>query len=812
MRATTVLLPAILLILCIGCSSFHSDFVLVKDGNAEVEIIENSQAAEAQKILVSEAAKCGVKLDLTSSEKGGNRIVFEVEDRPIETEDAFTIDFPDSRTMKIRCSPVSARWAVNHLLETAFGVRWFFPHNPAFGNDEANDYPSAVHVAVKRKKYIQKPYSFYLHRSIDWRDLRFAANWGAKYPFMAGHFMPVDVFPVWKYAPDQSWPKEVMPVLKGKRYIPPKPKTLPLPQNPYLAKIGYDAEWNPCFTDPRTAEIAIENILEILEKDPKKRDISMGVNDNGGMCECEKCRNAVGGKRNSGGYADYSEPYWKWVNTVAETVSKKHPDVWFVCLAYREVMDPPFFKLHPKVIVRPCFEIYAMREPTVRERRLKIMKKWSACCPNILFYDYYSGLGAFLFPRIHFRHQASVLKEFYEKYNLRGLFQEAAFSHAFEGPKFYQMYRLMRDIGTDPEDPVAEWCRNAVGEEAAPVLRKYYQFWEDYWMGEDIRKTAWYINSVNNIYMQLGERSSHTFALKRGDMRKLRALMTEVVEKAENPQQKRRANILMKYFEYAEDAAQALFSELIPPEGRLRSAEDAAELLRQVPAAVKAEERFRNHPFNTQKHNLTSSMMMNIGLIQPFIREPSVRDELAKLEKEEKLPAVLRAQIKIWLGADVTNRIENGSFEQEKLPIEPLWSETLHGSRDTKYASDGIYAFKTRNGYYLTCPKIEQGKTYMLVSDLFIEQGSSEGRFSYRLDPSLGRTSKHVIQQEFVLTGGRWNTCSAVISHPGPVDNLKIMFFFQKFESDEPVWIDNIRFYCLDDLIQSGPTVSTPEK
>ena len=306
--------------------------------------------------------------------------------------------------------------------------------------------------------------------------------------------------------------------------------------------------------------------------------------------------------------------------------------------------------------------------------------------------------------------------------------------------------------------------------------------------------------------MQLGERPTHTFALKRGDMEKLRALMTEVVEKAETPQQKRRANVLMKYFEYAEDAAQALFSELISPEGKLDSAADAVELLRQVPAAIEAAERFRNNPVNALERDekplsLLSMTLLNIGLILPFVKEPEVRAELEKLQNDEKLPAILRGQIKIWLGFKAENLIENGSFEEETpVILRPLWAPKLNGERDTRHVSDGKYSFRTGNGFYLLSGKMEPGKTYLFLCDLFIERGSNEGRFSYRLGPSKGVNAKLWTRQDFVPTGGLWNTYSAAISHPGDVDNLQIHLYFQKFENNEPVWIDNLRLYCLDDF------------
>ena len=797
----------------LSLSGADKDFVLVRNGQAQAVIVENPQVREAQQFLIREAAKCGVKLDQTKAAASGNKIVFEVKDMPMDREDSFTIDFPDRQTMRISCSPVSARWAVNHLLETAFGVRWIFPHLKQYGKEDINDYPKAEDIAVKAEKFVQKPYSLFINRGMGWRfSTPWNLNLGHKLNMNNPHWLVLDVFPVWKYAADQSWPDEIMPIRKGKKIKLPPPKKLPLPKNPYLAKrwgkpntlgVNYDNFWNPCFSNPKTAEIAIINILETLAKNPKQKVISMSPNDNGGFCECEACRKTIGNKRNFSGFPDYSIPYWTWVNKVAEAVSARHNDVWFAASAYRETTNPPPFQLHPKIVVKFAFELNGMHDPQTRKIRLEQMKTWSARCTNLATTNYDYGKGFYLLPRVSFKLHSEMLKKFYQAYNLRGMYTEAMFL-PFDGPKFHMMYRLMRDIDADPEEIIETWCRDAVGLEATPALRKYFQFWEDYWSGPDIRRTQWF-RSKRNVYLQLGERATHTFALKRGDMKKLRVLMEEVVAKAGTSQQKRRAKVLMTYFEYAEAAAQGLFSELIPPEGQLSSAADAVELLKQVPAALDAEKRFRNNPYNkinrfNTEDSILSTLLMNVGLVLPFIKDPSVRAELVKLENDSRLPAILRAQIKIWLGFKAKNLIENGSFEQEEPMIRPMWTKKLSGRRDTRHASDGKYSFRTANGTYCLTPKIERGKNYLFLCDVFIEQGSNEGRFSYRLGPSMGTRPRSWHKKVIVPSGGIWNTYSAVVSSPHPVDNLHIRLSFQKFEKHEPVWFDNLRLYCLDDF------------
>ena len=282
--------------------------------------------------------------------------------------------------------------------------------------------------------------------------------------------------------------------------------------------------------------------------------------------------------------------------------------------------------------------------------------------------------------------------------------------------------------------------------------------------------------------------------------------MEEVVEKAETAQQKRRADVLMKYFEHAEAAAQALFSELIPPEGRLNSAADAVELIRQIPAAIEAAKKFRENPYNAvnsgmRNESVLSSSLLNIGLVMPFVNDPAARAELKKLENDTRLPFMLRGQIKIWLGFKAGNLIENGSFEHESIPLRPLWMPELRGERNTLHASDGKYSFRTGNGFYLLTPKMEPGKNYLFLCDVFIERGSNEGRFRINLGPSAGKVAVNWIRSgDKVLTGGQWNTFSMVASSSKNVDNLQIQIGFRNFESTEPVWLDNLRFYCLDDF------------
>ena len=806
MKQKKVHLLALLLLFAGGVFALSgAEFPLVKNGKCQVVLVKDPLILPVQKLFAEELKKCGVILPIAEKNKtgNGNKILFRIEKKPVTQDDFFTIDFPDKNTMRITASTLSARWAVTHLLERCFGVRYLFPHLTEFGEGDVNEYPKAVNVSCPMKKFEAKPYSFFLHRTIDWRRRSFMEHYGSKSYLKGSHFIPVDIFPVWKYAPDQSWPREILPILRGKKYIPPKPRKLPLSKNPYIAKKGYDVFWNPCFSNPATTRIAIENVMEILKKNPGKQ-INMGLNDNGGMCECANCKKIVGGKRNSGGYADWSYLYWKWVNDIANAVAPHHPDSWFVASSYRESMDPPPFKLHKQVAVRICFEIYGMTNAQTAAKRYALMENWAKSCENLVLYDYSYGNGYFLLPRITFRQQSEVLKEFYRNYHVRGVSQEAAVTTPFEGPKHFLMFQLMRNIHADPEKIVQDWCKAAVGEKAAGPLREYYAFWEKYWMGEDIRKTLWY-RSSRNIYLQLGERSTHTFALKQGDMAYCRSLLEKVVALAGTPSEKRRARILLQFFELSEYAVKALFSEIITPEGKILSSKDAVKLIRQVPEALKALDILAKHPFRKYvAQNLKGNMFSNMGTVMPYIKEAAVRRELEKLAAMPGMDPLLKSQIRIWLGAEAGNMVPNSSFEKES-PLPPVWGGARQGSRrNTQYALSGKYSFgkKAHISMEYHMP-IACGKIYMLIFSAFTPRGSAEGRLNYMLSPGLGgRAMTHIQYLNITLPGGQWQSYMGSFTVPTnrKMDSVRINIWTDKFEKDELILIDDVQFYCLDDL------------
>ena len=67
---------------------------------------------------------------------------------------------------------------------------------------------------------------------------------------------------------------EIYPIRDGERYIPPNPRV---------------QRWQPCFTEPKLVDAAVEEAGRHFRRNPQYRQIAYGLMDSGGWCECEDC-------------------------------------------------------------------------------------------------------------------------------------------------------------------------------------------------------------------------------------------------------------------------------------------------------------------------------------------------------------------------------------------------------------------------------------------------------------------------------------------------------------------------------------------
>ena len=787
--------------------------------NKEQKIFNRNIAAFAQK-----TAKCtGTALPVVAKAKPGqSRIIFNYAEKKQDRQDEFSWDFPNPKTMRITATPASIKFAFDEILEKNFGVLFVlhYPHwlkRPAnYDPNMETVYPKRKDVSLKMEKFADGA-SFCAKR----RFSNIYVDWRIRSAYPGGHGMAVFPFPAAKYAADNSWPKQILPIINGKRFVMPKLK----PVDPKKATNGfykhieryaqYFGFWQPCWSNPESVTIAAANILEMMEKTPvdplyggKRYYVDLGINDNGGCCECAKCLKAVGKKRGRTGGADYSELYWKWVNDVAEIVCRKYPKLKFNCLAYREVVNPPSFKLHPNVIPQLCRELAGPAvSPVEKKKTEQLLRDWAEHAEMVFLWDYAYGSRCYVFPRIYFNLQAEMLKTAY-KNKVRGIYFEATDHIGMDGPKYYLMAKQLWNIDADINALLKEWCRGAVGPEAAPYLEQYYRFWEQYWKRPEIQKTKWFY-SASNIYMTLGESGSYTYAMRKGEMAKLRKLLETVIAKTRTPMEKKRAEYFMRLFRISENAAKCLYSEYIQPDGTVADAADAAALLRSVPDAVKALEELQKEsmvtmPFlNSVILRVVRAGVCNFSSITKFLKDPAVTAELKKLAENPELPITVRSQARIMSGVKFQNRMNNGSFEDT---ADQSWNIVKRGKLDGTHVSDGKWAVCGINPLIRMIQKtgLNYGKKYMVMVDVYVEKESAEGEAFLLTNPQTrdGKNTNYFLTSKIKLNKG-WQTLSTTIGLEGKREDMQAEWFFlqfwcEKFEKDEPVWIDNVRLYQLD--------------
>lgn len=209
---------------------------------------------------------------------------------------------------------------------------------------------------------------------------------------------------------------------------------------------------------------------------------------------------------------------------------------------------------------------------------------------------------------------------------------------------------------------IDDWILHAVGASAAPYLREYFDFWEAYWTGDDIRRTVWYRNSVDSQYFRWREWTrnrpiTHTFALKQGDMARLRSLMRQVVDNTQTQPQRERAERLMLTFEYYEANAQALLSAYLTPEGEIADAQTAVKFINAIPAAYAARDRrerlieklfTRPSPF-VLEFDPIRSMLESFEGVAAFTRSAQVRDAIEALFQNPDLTDEQRHEVRqVW--------------------------------------------------------------------------------------------------------------------------------------------------------------------
>jgi len=297
---------------------------------------------------------------------------------------------------------------------------------------------------------------------------------------------------------------------------------------------------------PGVVEEAVKNICEYFAAHSEETSFSLGVNDNGGHCECEACRAKDSGQKNFLGVKDLSDRYYEWADAVSKGVLTKYPDKWFGCLAYSEVAQPPSrVKVHPHIIPFMTYDRMRWVSEHYASQGHTLTKRWQEKSPSLGWYDYIYGTP-YLIPRVYYQTMADYLR--WGREHGVCVINAEAYPNWGEGPKLYLALKLYWNPNLNVDEALWDWYVAAVGPDAAPYLAAYYELWEEFWT-QRVPGSDWFKESGQYLHFY---RPNYLSLVKADDIIKARDLLVQVLTRAQTEEERVRARLIFRAFEYYE--------------------------------------------------------------------------------------------------------------------------------------------------------------------------------------------------------------------------------------------------------------------
>ena len=783
--------------LCLTAFLSGGDFALVRENQAKCTIVLPENASPA---VIRAAANfnnalktvTGAQLPIVKKETDGNRIVFSIKaTESLLTADDFTIRFPDERTLEIEGTEGSIQWAFNHLIREFAKAEWVLPEECGLSYTPMKDF------VIPAKTIEVKDISWPISRGHSVRTIWWTQN--LREGLRIGHDLTRHAFPSSKYGKETPWPAAVMPVRNGEKMTAP-----PAP----------NAHWQPCYSNPETAKIAVENLLEYLEKNPGIRGLSLGTNDNNGFCECDECL-----KLDRNDRYNRSESYFTFINRVLEEVCKKHPDLLVSVFAYTLTYLPPSFKLHPNAVVYLTIDLNSCADPKQMERHKNIIAEWSGKASMLGIWDYTWGYP-YPVPRLYAPYHLDMLK-FMSEHNGKAYIGESWTCDALEGPKQYLIAKLLWDSKADMKALEEEWYVRSVGKKAAPYLKAYYKIWNDYFTGPAM-KTPWF-KSASAVYMTYNDVSC-IYALCEEDIQAADEAMKRVVALAETPQEQARAIVLMRLWRQTFLRLRLLGAGVYDVQGFIHTPEEALKLLEYVANSKAYQEEYDaiseivSKDSNLKGYYLSKpymregatpvgrrfddSVKSHIVAASEFADRPEVADALKRLADNPELPDIIRqfclvlADLKSQKNLLPDGNAENGIPETFEIHPQLRWGGEL--SVSDKFKAEGDKSFmvsiKGHDTLFWIHAPAKPDTAYFVTFKAFIRNPSAEGY----LECALYRTKNGRNQQwrnlpPLKLSGGIWQTFSVMTTTKENSDGVELRIYMKEFEKGDEIFIDDIR-------------------
>jgi len=245
--------------------------------------------------------------------------------------------------------------------------------------------------------------------------------------------------------------------------------------------------WQPCLSAAGIVEQAASAAEKAFKDNPELLMFPLGINDGQEWCECDACcrlfprdnRDLPASQR------WWSEPYWSFVNKVAEKVMETNPDKRIGAIAYSNVVMPPSFNLQSNITVYVCQDAGGHFDKKDCTRDRKILKDWVDVCSDVGLYNY-AGLVSWVFPRYCRDEIASDIR-YASELGIERFYIENAWVKGIDGPLPWITQKLIDDPRLDPKKLQQEYCRYLFGT-AAETMDLYFDYLQEVWASADSGK------------------------------------------------------------------------------------------------------------------------------------------------------------------------------------------------------------------------------------------------------------------------------------------------------------------------------------
>ena len=452
--------------------------------------------------------------------------------------DGYYIDIADKNIVIAGPTDWGTEYGVYEFLERFVGVRWLMAGK--YGEDVPIHSTLEIPVGTFRDEPV------FFSRQLSSPNGPVFVRRNRHRARVSFHHNLLHLFPASTYTKTNP---EFFPIWDGKRYLP---------------KTDTDFHWQPCFSADGIIEEAVKNIKNYFKGNPKATSYSLGMNDTDHFCQCEKCLAKEAPEKNFLGYRNYSDSYFEWANAVAASVLEEYPDKWFGTLAYWSLVEPPRnVKVHPRIIPYMTYGRIRWFDPDIEAEGHRMTELWKSMSPTLGWYDYIYG-SPYIVPRVFFHRMADYLR-YGAQTGVRASYGEIYYNWG-EGPKEYITLKLLWNPRLDVDAALDDWYEHAVGKAAAPYLKAYYDHWEKFWT-ERITQSSWY--TKEHQWMKFYN-PGYVDIITEQDITQSRTWLEEAVSKAETEPQKKRAELLLKAFDYYEASTLSFMDELraftSPPE------------------------------------------------------------------------------------------------------------------------------------------------------------------------------------------------------------------------------------------------------